>query len=152
VDRQRLDRVALRRLQVVEAVEEDGRRAPARRLEAQGVERGLVVQDAITAVDRAQPVAIGAVQPGELLGVGGARGLALAPRPHGGPPAPGLDALLLELGDEAQQGLDEARRRGRRRESARPPIPARRAISRIRPEKATTRTPKTAPAPASSRR
>ena len=116
VDGQRLDRVALDRREVVEAVQQHGRRAPARGLQAQRVERGLVVQDAIAALDRPQPVAVGAVQPGELLGVDRARRLALAPCPHGGPPAPGLDALLLELRDEAQQRLDEAGGARRRRE------------------------------------
>ena len=116
VDGERLDRVALQRLEVVEAVEEDRRRAPARRLEAQRVERRLVVQDAVAAPDGAQGVAIGRVEARQLLRVGGAPRLALAPRPHGRPPASGLHALLLELGDEAQEGLDEPGRVGGGRE------------------------------------
>jgi hypothetical protein len=74
------------------------------------------VQDAVAALDRPQAVAIRAVEPRQLLGVGGARRLALAPRSHGRPPAPGLDPLLLELGDEAQERLHEAGRVRRRRE------------------------------------
>jgi hypothetical protein len=113
---ERLDGVALRRGQVVEAVEEDRRGAPARGLHAQRVERGLVVQDAIAAAQLLQTVAIGAVESRELLGIGGAPRLALSPRAHGDPPARGIDAPLLELAAESQQRLDEARRGGRRAE------------------------------------
>ena len=117
VDGQRLDRVALQR----RAGRRSRRGRPASRPSAPGSRRSASsaawsCRTRSRRSMRAQAVAIGAVQPRELLGVGGARGLALAPRPHRGPPAPGLDALLLELGDEAQQRLDEARRGRRRRE------------------------------------
>ncbi len=69
---QRLDRVALRGREVVEAVQEHRPPSPCRRRGPQRVERRPGVPLTVRAPEPLQPPAIGGVQRGELVRVGGA--------------------------------------------------------------------------------
>ena len=114
---ERLDGIALQRREVVEAVDEDGRRAPRGRVLADGVERGGGVQRLVAAAEAVELAPVGGVQAGDLVGVGAAPVVARGPRAQRLREALRRDALLLELVDEAQQRPREAggpRRAGER--------------------------------------
>ena len=66
---ERLDGVVLQRLQVVEAVEEDGRGAPRGRVLAQRVERGGLVERRVDATEAFEPAPVRGVQAADLVGV-----------------------------------------------------------------------------------
>ena len=108
--RERVDRVELRGGQLVEAVEEHGPPAPARRVGPQRVERRPRRALAVGAPERLQPPPVGGIQRRELVGVGRA-----APGAQGAREARGLDQRALQLGEQrARRGGEPGRRRRRR--------------------------------------
>ena len=109
--RERVDRVELRRRELVEAVEEHRPHAPAGRVGAQGVERRPRRTLAVGAPQRLEAPPVGGVQGRELVRVG---------RPAPGPQRAGearrLDQRALQLGEEGARGRGEPRGGRRRRE------------------------------------
>ena len=120
----RLEGVALERIEVVEAIDEQRRGAPALGSKAQRVERPPGEQLGVGEPGGVQPGAVAAVDGGHLLGV-------LAPRSVAGPVAQrageagGLDHGAPELGHEARGGTHEAGLRGRLGEQVEPGAPHR---------------------------
>ena len=105
---ERLDGVALQRREVVEAIDEDGRRAPRGRVLADGVQCGGGVQRLVAAAKPLELAPVRRIQSGDLVGVRAAPAVARGPRPQRLREALRRDALLLELVDEAQQRPREA--------------------------------------------
>ena len=106
------DRPELQLGEVVEAVDEHRGRSPAGRVLAQRPERSRRVQVLVHQAGGLHPGAVTPVQVADLVRV-------RAPRPVARPGAQGLDHARrlvhhpLQLGDEAQRGLGEARPRRR---------------------------------------
>ena len=109
--RERVDRVELRRRQLVEAVEEHRPAAPARRVGAQRVERRPRRALAVGAPERLQAPAVGRVQGRELVRV-----RRPAPAAQRAGEARRLDQRALELGEQRARRRREPRGGRRRRE------------------------------------
>ncbi|HWI09375.1 MAG TPA: hypothetical protein VNT54_17890 [Solirubrobacteraceae bacterium] len=110
---ERLDGIALQRLQVVEAVEEDRCRAPGGGVLAQRVERRRLVEARVEARESLEAAAVAGVQSGDLVAVAQAAGVVAGPRAQRLREPLRRDTQLLELVDEPQQLDGEAARAGR---------------------------------------
>jgi hypothetical protein len=112
VVRDRVERVKLQRVKVVEAVDEQRRGLPARGLGAQRVERAPGERLGVDQPRSRQSLVVAAVDRDEVLRVGPARALA-RPAPQRAREAAGVErgvaVVAAHLGDEARGGLDEAR-------------------------------------------
>ena len=118
---ERLDRVALDRREVVEAVEEDGPPAPRAGRGAQRVERRPRVALAVGPAEPLEPPPVGGVERAELARrtPRGAAGAAVRrPRAQRRGEARRRDERALQLGEQRARRAGEARRRGRARERA----------------------------------
>jgi len=107
---QRVDDVALQRREVVEPVQEDGRRTPAQRVLAQRVERGGDVLRAVVTTGALLHPPVSEHERAELLSEVGARGLAGGPVAQRAVKARRLDARLPQLLDKRDERGREARR------------------------------------------
>ncbi len=107
---ERVDGVALQRLQVVEAVEEDGGPTPGGGPGAQRVERRRLVEARVEPAEALQRAAVAGEQATDLVGVAQAAGVARSPGAQRLRQALRRDPQRLELVDEAQQLDDEPAR------------------------------------------
>ena len=108
----RLERVQLERREVVEAVDEQRRAAPALGREPDRVERPFGEQLGVGEPRGLDTVAVAAVDRGDLVGVGPARPVA-GPAPEGRGQSGRVDHAASELGHESRGGAHESRLRGR---------------------------------------
>ncbi len=111
---ERLDGVDLQRRQVVEAVEEHGRGAPAMRIEPDRVEGGRGVQFFVAAAEALQRLAVGEDQRRQLARERAPRLAVLSPHLQRLRQPRRIHALLFELGHEPHERLRRSRGSSRR--------------------------------------